>query len=432
MIKKIISLLICFLLVISSVSIQYANDNLNQDEMGDTVVTENATINNGDEENDVTADERLTISTSSDVSFDDSDTNEGDEEKGSSESLEPENEKSEDTLLSESDKTLSKSDDDTTISTSSEIDTTEDIENDLDANEIFVNNDKDETLAPATLSEIDDEDGSLLDEYDLSIIATDSELVLEATASTIFISTESEIKETGILEYLHGYTGKGIIQKKKNFKVKNLDDGLFGDGDLPASYDARQEVNPNNTSMSIISPVRTQNYGDCWAHATIALIEASIRKKGLVTTEAESNLSEAALLYNSYHLENITNGSTHMDKPGLEGNDYITRDGYSYLSGGDPIEALVMASSYMCFVTENEDTKYDKMDDIIDNGLDGKYAFNSNSFVLANAETIASFGSESDRNKMKKAIMDYGAIQLPINCSPTGTNAHQHGEDWYY
>ena len=408
MIKKIISLALCISLVLSSASFQYANENQGKDEATENVIIESIVNNDADKEDDSSSDE-VTISTLS----------EAEDEKEDSKKGEESNE----------------DEDDIIVSTSSEANDTNDTTSDQEPvkEDEAPSNNESENLVVATQSEMENaDDASSSSEDDSTLVATESDLVIEATKSQILLATESELIETNINEYLHGYTGKGIIQTKKNAKIKSLDDGLFGTDDLPATFDSRTIMNPNNPSMSIVSPVRFQNYGDCWAHATVALIETSIRKKGLVTTEAESNISEAALIYNAAHLENITNGSANMDKPGVEGNDYVTRSGYSYINGGDPIEALIMASSYMGFVTENEDTKYEKMDDIINNGLDGKYAFNSNSFVVANAETIASFGSESDRNKMKKAIKDYGAIQLPLNCSPTASNSHEHNGEWYY
>ena len=438
MIKKIISLSICISLILSSVSFQYANENQSKDEESKNLIIESS-ISYAIDENDIMLDDsELIIATSSDAEFEDEGENPngnsssgdlGEEEEGISNTM---TQSTSEVLVDSNEKDENSDDDNDLVSTSSEISVDKDYQNakdTLDEDETPSNSDGVSAVV-ATSSDFDKEDDNLFDTDILVSTATDSIIVIEASASQVLLSTESELMGTDISEYLHGYTGKGIIQKKKNFKIKNSDDANFGTGDLPAFYDARTEVNPSNTSMSIISPVRFQTYGDCWAHATIALIEASIRKKGLVTTEAESNLSEAALIYNTSHLENITNGSVNMDKPGVEGNDYVTRA--NYVNGGDPIEALVMASSYMGFVTENEDTKYDKMDDIISNGLDGKYAFNSNSFVVANAETIASFGSESDRNKMKQAIKDYGAIQLPLNCDPTVNNSHEHDGEWYY
>ena len=52
------------------------------------------------------------------------------------------------------------------------------------------------------------------------------------------------------------------------------------------------------------------------------MIETSIRTKNLVRTEAESNLSEAALAYFTLNLQNVTN-SNNIDRPGIEGNDCI-------------------------------------------------------------------------------------------------------------
>ena len=81
-------------------------------------------------------------------------------------------------------------------------------------------------------------------------------------------------------------------------------------------------MNPNNNSMSIIPGIKDQgNHGVCWAFATLGLAETSLRKKGLVTTEEESDLSELALSYFTYNLKDVTT-SSNIDVPGVEGNDY--------------------------------------------------------------------------------------------------------------
>ena len=311
----------------------------------------------------------------------------------------------------------------------------EESEKDDDSNSLIAN-DVDELLISTTseVEKIDELQDSTIDEQialETNEIATQSvinENLYGNENSFATPSEPSEIEEKN--EWLHGYGGTGIVKNKKTIKKSNKNK-LFGDNSLPSSYDARTETNPNNQNMSIVSPVKSQMLGDCWAQSTIALVETSIRKKGLVTTEEQSNLSEMALIYNSYHLKDVTNDATYLDKPGVEGNDYAIRTNSetAYLSSGDPVSALMMASSYMGFVTEDNETayNYNAIQNIIDNGMHKKYAFNSNSFVVANAEIIV-----EDKDKVKKAIMENGSVQFPLCADHSATNTREVDGEWYY
>ena len=204
-------------------------------------------------------------------------------------------------------------------------------------------------------------------------------------------------------------------KKPKNFLEKLL--GAGNEEEIPARWDSRVKT---NGSVSIIPPIRNQDpYGTCWAFSTIGIMESDLRKKGIFTTDDdESRLSEAALAYFTYNLKNVTaDGSENLDKPGLEGNDYTTINDWVYRENGEEPESFAdvggnlsaatnLMTNHLGVVKVNDDTEYSKVSDIINNGLDGKYAFNSNSYEMENAYYI----NKNNKDLIKKAIMDHGAV----------------------
>ncbi|MBR3289102.1 MAG: InlB B-repeat-containing protein, partial [Lachnospiraceae bacterium] len=204
-------------------------------------------------------------------------------------------------------------------------------------------------------------------------------------------------------------------KKPKNFLEKLL--GAGNEEEIPTRWDSRAKT---NGSVSIIPPVRNQNpYGTCWAFSTIGIMESDLRKKGIFTTDDdESRLSEAALAYFTYNLKDVTaDGSGNLDKPGLEGNDYTTINDCVYRENGEEPESFAdvggnlsaatnLMTNHLGAVKVNGDTEYSKVSDIINNGLDGKYAFNSNSYEMENAYYI----NKNNKDLIKKAIIDHGAV----------------------
>ena len=205
---------------------------------------------------------------------------------------------------------------------------------------------------------------------------------------------------------------------------------LFGDAVLESSYDSRNITNPNAPSMSIVPAIRNQgNYNTCWAFATVGLFEISARKKGLVTTEEDSNLSEAAMTYFTYGLKDVTSTSDYIDKPGVEGNDYSVINGNTFdMIGGNTVRSTIVASSYMGVIKEDENTKYEKMPDIKTSGLSKEYAFKKNSLALGEAIYI----NKSEKAEIKKAIKEYGAVSFAYkSVSDSSSFCHKDGEDYY-
>ena len=229
--------------------------------------------------------------------------------------------------------------------------------------------------------------------------------------------------------------------------------GIFGSNpNLPDKYDSREHQ--NSYGVDIIPPPRDQNpYGDCWAFASIGMIETSIRSKNLVTspTAEGADLSEVALaLFTIEGLEGVTDNINYIDKPGVEGADYnclnydyymnvqhIPRASMSFADcGGNEPAALMMASTYMGVVSESDCPHTEANIKAIQNEMrttglaDSRkpYAFNKNKYELINAY----FLNKNDRDSVKEAIMKYGSVGIGYFENRDDKNCHQVNDQWYY
>ena len=314
--------------------------------------------------------------------------------------------------------------------------------NNIDSDDVNDNN------IVASASETDDYEllGLELEEI---LVSTNSEADLSGTVEeNIIIATNNEIEEKVVATKSNidrkqnknfGYRPSSFSAKPVNKREFKLFGGLMNDTQIPRSYDSRDHR--NESGLPIIPPVRNQgNYGTCWAFSTIGMFETSLRSQNLVITEEESNLSEAALAYFTLNLKNVTNSNKYMDKPGYQGRDYteINVEFFKKLGreadanfancGGNQVEPLIAASTYMGVVKENADTNYNQVRNIIENGLDGKYAYNSNDFEIGNAQFI----NKEDTDLIKKAIMKNGSVGANYCEARDEYNCHKFGDDYYY
>ena len=287
-----------------------------------------------------------------------------------------------------------------------------------------------EVMDIATPSELNLEvmDIATPSELDLGLvnIATLSEIDL-----VIELATASEIEERLIP---NSFIQEDIVAPiVEDLSIGDGDNVMYRASSLPTKYDSRQQTN-SSTGLSYIPPVRDQYpFGTCWAFSTLAMFEASLRVKGLVKNETESDLSEAALSYYTYGLEDITNNSTYMDSPGLEGHDFTKVKSGNFASrGGNQIMALFSASAYVGVVSENSDTSYSRLASYEGKEnqytLNKKYAFKSNNYVLENAYII----NKANTDIIKEKIMENGAVGISYFASQEDVYMHKNGSDYYY
>ena len=159
---------------------------------------------------------------------------------------------------------------------------------------------------------------------------------------------------------------------------------------IPASYDSR--------SAGYITPVRDQNpYGTCWSFAAIACVEANLIKNGYANSALD--LSERHVAYFSNH--------TVPDKLGNSGDDqsyFVGSDiSHVYYAGGNAIQASRCMAAWKGAVLE-ADCPYEGIPQVPNTSPEAVY---DNDFShLTGFYRIES----SDRNAVKEAIMQYGAV----------------------
>ena len=416
--KKVISLALCLTLVFNDTMFIYADE----EDMVNAATSENVLAKENEESTTISNINLFNESINNIGNNNDkNDAEETESEEDEFEETEPEDSES---IKTESKETESKE--------------TESIEIESETTEVKESESKEEEFVDISSKNEDDIESKPNNENDTIIIEeqtiTDIE---EKNENEIYLATSSEVYgfdkvETDVDEDVDSHrvlsfrpgefeAPKAVIDKKSS---------LFGDAPLPSSYDSRNFT--NDYGVNIISPVKDQgNYGTCWAFAEIGMFESAIKKKNYVTNEADGDLSEAALVYFTLCNKNITNAPEYMDKPGLEGHDYteVIDPLYNFANtGSNYVEANLVASSYIGIVKEDDETNYDKMPDIIENGIDKNYAFKKNAYNLGSAYFI----NKKNEELVKKAIMDYGSVAISYDEARNNSNCHNINGEWYY
>ena len=161
-------------------------------------------------------------------------------------------------------------------------------------------------------------------------------------------------------------------------------------GTLPASY--------NGYTKGVLPPVRNQGeYGTCWAFASIAAVEADLIHDGNASTGID--LSELHLAYFTYH--------DFYDEKGCNIGDSVALNGMNYLyAGGSPFNAALTLSNMLGPVLES-DVPYSRAGTYAPsplNGRTGRYQI-TNTYIY----------DVNDRDSVKRAIMDHGAVAGAYN-----------------
>ena len=182
----------------------------------------------------------------------------------------------------------------------------------------------------------------------------------------------------------------------------------FAEAELPASYDTRDYYD--------LPAVRNQGQlGTCWAHAVIGEAEIQMVKKGL--SGSTVNLSEAALAYFIYNMDKG------KDPLGLVTGDKVKRSSGSFYSGYRTDKATIGISGWFGMIPEYTSTSYKTLLNAVKQkkaySLLSKYCYG---LYIVNPETNkvpgynrlalkdSYFINASDRDMIKKSIMNYGAV----------------------
>ena len=288
----------------------------------------------------------------------------------------------------------------------------------------------------ATDSEVINIDIDKLEEESNLELAT----ISDAKGNEFFYGTEDEasMSELPPLRRFVDDVDQYLVDMEDDYVApkSSYERGLFGTDPsttIPSSWDSRDHYY-STPDFSYVPPIRLQSpYGICWAFSSIGMIETSIRKKGYVSTEDQSNLSELAFAYFVYDLENVTNKSDYDNLGGIAGHDYhfLNKPAISNPSqriwsqcGGNMTNSTKMLSAYLGAVIEdattvysNDGTRNQAMLDAESLGLPDEYAFKKNAFVANNIQYI----NRTDTNAIKQAIMDNGSVGFAYYSEPSVT-----------
>ena len=255
------------------------------------------------------------------------------------------------------------------------------------------------------------------------------------------VASESDVKLPRFIDNSDKYLGN-IDEDYIAPYAEPINNGLFGVDPSIVRWDSREHT---TGGLSWVSPVRNQSpYGICWAFATAGMVETSIRKKGLATTDEDSNLSELALAYFMYNLKRVTNDTSHRGTPGLQGYDYTMISEQYYIDAGTPEKATFsqsggnqslstkMISSYVGMVVEDENTNFsndghenEAMRKAHTEGIAPKYAYGKNGYVANNIRYI----NRENRDAIKQAIMDNGSVGFSYYSEANTTDPYGYWAD---
>ena len=141
-------------------------------------------------------------------------------------------------------------------------------------------------------------------------------------------------------------------------------------------------------------------YGSCWAHGAMATAEMSMKKQGLAVSP---DYSELHLAYFTYNTPVDPLGGTDGDR-----NKNISSDNFLDVGGSYPIANNILTS--WIGVADESLAKYENASSILRSGLDKSIAYQDKAH-LRNYYKVSTEG-ETNRNIIKRMIMNYGAVNL--------------------
>lgn len=185
-------------------------------------------------------------------------------------------------------------------------------------------------------------------------------------------------------------------------RVHNDEEEIAFANTLPSAYDARDN--------GWITSVKNQNpFGTCWAFSSINLLEASLKKKQLVS---DADLSEFHLAYYTYNFVTDPLGGTAGDSNYYGSSGYLNVGG-NYTRSSNALMAWLGAASESAvpYVT-------------VESSLPATVAsaYGQNVALLKNTREI----NIEDISLAKQAIMDYGSIGIMYYAPTTSTEIEKY------
>lgn len=212
-------------------------------------------------------------------------------------------------------------------------------------------------------------------------------LLAVPAASTLNAKADGETVNLDELDTNYGYVS--VPDQEYAESVYEESDALFADT-IPASYDSR--------SYNRVTSVKNQNpYGACWSFATMAAVESSMISKGLYNKN-NIDLSEMHLVRYSYQ----SNAGDPLGGTNSDQFSYPYTDAAKLCdAGGNPLVQYHVLANWKGAVPDSYNTYPNNPNK---NTIDDAYGHN-----MVHVQQFYRINT-ADRNSVKKAIMDYGAV----------------------
>ena len=244
-----------------------------------------------------------------------------------------------------------------------------------------------------------------------------------AYAGTTTPDVQVRGESTAILSDNHegGYIETEMDRDVPKAKNEESEADSFNKGGYPAAYPS----GGIDDIRSMFPPTRKQSpYGTCWAHGVAACADFDMVKNHGQTAYT-FNVSELQLAYYTYN-------------PGMDRLGYLNGDSNSLAStakdhflniGGNANRAMRTLSQWKGFTYEST-IPYSSAENVLAYGLTSSYAYRNDATKLEKAYIV---DSKENRNAIKQAVMQYGAVAVSYQYDTAyynkNTNAYRNPYD---
>ncbi len=275
-----------------------------------------------------------------------------------------------------------------------------------DEDSVIVNDDDSESEDDAEMIEEDSDD--IVEDDDISSAEEDASDVSsesatdgpsEEDADDQKNPSKDENNSLTEMKFCTGYVPEENPIEITHNEARDPSMTLFGMGDeLPSKY-----------TTTTLPPLRNQNqYGTCWAHATMALVEINLMKKGLISAPDLSELHLAYFRYNSV-----------VDPLGGTEGDYLVVEKKNLLNIGGSYDAALSTLARWTGAADEKVARYDR-DDVLamSSGLQDAIAYDDVAHVqdyYVETVDLEEFRNSCDitlLNPVKKMVYEQGAVGI--------------------
>lgn len=235
---------------------------------------------------------------------------------------------------------------------------------------------------------------------------------MTAQGGTIDVSSYTQPEQSADSAYIGSYIPSSL---DSDAPVYVSDIAVYSQDTVPSAYP--EDV----SSYKKEHPSRDQNpYGTCWAFSSIGLEEFDLIAKG--QRDSSVDLSELQLIHFTFNSVIDPLGGTKGDYSKY----YNENTRNSYLDRGGNYEYAVKRLSQWVGAVNESDVPYSDAENVYNNGLDDKYAYQYDTAHLQNAYRI---NIKEQPDVVKQQIMEHGAVGASYTHYYAGEN---HNNNSYY